>query len=302
MIAARTNRKAIVLGGTGFLGKRVVQELRNQGFSVCIATRFPERAARSTDGWRKEVRLIQSDLSDHGSLERAFEGASAVINCVGLYIESRTETFRDVHVVGARTVAEVARSLGVQDLIHISGINAKRDSPSAYVRARAEGEDDVRRAFPAATILRPSVMFSRSGAFFGDLDAIVRRLPIIPLFGDGSTRLQPVHVGDVAKAVFRTLDHVGARGRVFELGGPDVFTYREILQRLAGRAGKRRLFLPLPFLLWWSLAAMMNFLPRPPLTPAQVALMQQNNVVVDSVATFADLSIAPQSAIALGLV
>jgi uncharacterized protein YbjT (DUF2867 family) len=302
MTAASFDRKAIVLGGTGFLGTRVVQELRSHGFTVSIATRFPEKAAQSNDNWENEICLVRIDLSDPCSLELAFKGASAVINCIGFYIESRTESFGDVHVAGARKIAEAAMSKGVQNLIHISGIAAKRDSPSAYVRARADGEEDVRRAFPGATVLRPSVMFSRGGAFFGELNALVRRLPVVPLFGNGNTRLQPVHVGDVASAVSHTLVQVDARGRVYELGGPDVFTYREILQRLARRAGKRRLFLPLPFSLWWSLAAVTRLLPSPPLTPAQVALMQQDNVVGENVATFADLSIAPQSAIALDLV
>lgn len=224
-----------------------------------------------------------------------------MINCIGFYLETRTESFRDVHVDGARAIARAAKTQGVRDLIHISGIGADPGSPSAYIRTRAEGEEEVRRTFPAATILRPSVMFSRDGAFFGDLGAIVRNLPVVPLFGDGRTRLQPVHVGDVAKAIRRALELSDARGRVFELGGPDRFTYREILQRLAARAGRRRLFLPLPFAFWRALAAGANLLPKPPLTPAQVALMQHDNVVGDDAATFADLSIAPRSAIGLGL-
>jgi NADH dehydrogenase len=187
-----------------------------------------------------------------------------------------------VHVEGARAVAEIARARGVRHLVHISGIGADRGSPSAYVRARAEGEDDVRRAFPAATILRPSAMFSRDGAFFGALDAIVRRLPVVPLFGNGRRRLQPVLVGDVAEAACRALERDGASGKVFELGGPEVFSYREILERLAARAGRRRLFLPVPFALWRSLAAIASPLPRPPLTPAVVALMQRDNVVGDA--------------------
>ncbi|KUJ80519.1 NAD-dependent dehydratase [Ruegeria marisrubri] len=301
MSKPETDRRVIVLGGTGFLGSRVVKELRSRGFPVRIATRFPEKLSREVSELGEDVGVVRSDLRDPDVLKRAFEDASAVVNCVGLYVETRTDSFRDVHVDGARAVAEAAGTLGVSNLIQISGIAAEPESPSSYVRARAEGEDAVRRAFPAATILRPSAMFSRSGAFFGDLDAIVRSLPVVPLFGDGSTRLQPVHVGDVAKAVAVTSGRAG-RGEVFELGGPDIFTYKEILQRLARRAGRRRVFLPVPFWLWWSLARAMSVLPNPPVTPAQVALMQRDNVVGDDVATFSDLSITPQSAIALGLV
>ncbi|TMV09045.1 complex I NDUFA9 subunit family protein [Ruegeria sediminis] len=301
MTASKPERKVIVLGGTGFLGSRVVRELRNQGFAVSIGTRFPERVVRSPGGLDAEVAVARSDLRDAETLKRAFQGASAVVNCIGLYVETRTDSFRDVHVTGARNVAATAATLGVRDLIQISGIAATRDSPSAYVRARAEGEDEVRSAFPAATILRPSAMFSRSGALFGDLDALVRRMPVIPLFGDGSTRLQPVHAGDVAKAVSMTAGGAG-HGGVFELGGPDVFTYKEILERLARRAGKRRLLMPVPFGVWWTLASTLSGLSNPPLTPAHVALMQRDNVVGEDAATFSDFGIEPQSAIALGLV
>ncbi|PWE33891.1 complex I NDUFA9 subunit family protein [Maritimibacter sp. 55A14] len=300
-MAPKASKDTIVFGGTGFLGNRVVRDLRNHGFRVGIATRFPQKAVQFADGNDHGTRLIRIDLRDHDSLRRAVEGASAVINCIGFYIETRTELFRDVHVDGARAIAAAAKTQGLRDLIHLSGIGADPRSPSAYIRARAEGEEEVRRAFPAATILRPSVMFSRDGAFFGDLDAIIRNLPVVPLFGDGRTRLQPVHVGDVAKAIRRALELGDARGRVFELGGPDCFTYRDILQRLAARANRRRLLLPLPFAFWWALAAGASLLPRPPLTPAQVALMQHDNVVGDGVATFADLSIAPRSATELGL-
>jgi len=296
------DRDVIVLGGTGFLGRRVVRKLLEHGRTVGVATRLPEKVARPTDSLDRGAHLVQVDIRDRDTLTRALEGAGAVINCVGLYVETRAESFRDVHVEGARAVAEIVKAHGVQHLVHISGIGVDRGSPSAYIRARAEGEDDVRRAFPAATILRPSAMFSRDGAFFGALDAIVRRLPVVPLFGNGGTRLQPVLVGDVAEAACRALERGNAPGSVFELGGPEVFTYREIVERLAARAGRRRLFLPVPFALWRALAAMASLLPQPPLTPAQVALMQRDNVVGDGVATFAGLSIAPRSAIAMGLV
>lgn len=291
----------IVLGGTGFVGRRLVRKLREHGRTVGVGTRFPEKFARLTNNRDRGVYPVQINLRDRDTLSRALDGARAVINCIGLYVETRTDSFRDVHVEAARRIAEVAGAQAVPKLVHISGIAARRDSPSAYVRARAEGEDEVRSAFPAATILRPSAMFSRDGAFFGDLDAIIRLLPVVPLFGDGSARIQPVYVGDIAEAVCRTLERDSTSGTVFELGGPEVFTYREILERLAARAGRRRLFLPVPFALWWALAAVSSLLSKPLLTPGQIALIQQDNVVGDKVATFADLSIEPQSAIALDL-
>ena len=300
MLAA--GREVIVLGGTGFLGRRVVRALLGRGHAVAVGTRFPEKIDRLSGHWDRPVRAVQLDLKDREALGRALSGAGAVVNCIGLYVETRTETFRDVHVEAVLRIAEIVRAAGDRRLIHISGIGASRNSPSAYARARAEGDDAVRDHCPEAVILRPSVLFSRDGAFFGDLDAIIRRLPIVPLFGDGGTRLQPVYVGDVAAAVCRVLDRDGTAGMVYDLGGSEVLTYREILSRLAARAGRRRLFLPVPFAVWRALAAMANQLPNPPLTPGQVALMQQDNIVGDDVATFADLSIAPRSATRMGLV
>ncbi|MCW3782888.1 complex I NDUFA9 subunit family protein [Defluviimonas salinarum] len=296
-----SGQDVIVLGGSGFLGRQVVRKLKEHGRPVCIATRFPDRGTGLRDGRAYDVRQIQIDLRDRRTLTRAFDRADAVVNCIGHYVETGTDSFHGVHVKGAHAVAEIARTSGVRRLVHISGIGVDPNSESAYIRARADGEDAVRSAFPEAVILRPSIMFSRDGAFFGALDAIIRRMPVIPVFGDGGKRLQPVHVGDVAEAVCRV---IGTRttGTVFELGGPDVFTYREILERLAERAGRRRLLLPVPFALWRALARVASLLPRPPLTLAQVILMQRDNVVGNGVATFAEVSIVPRSASKMGLV
>lgn len=295
-------RNVIVLGGTGFLGQRVVRRLQDRGCPVSAGTRFPEAAASYRSSWDRGVRLVGMDLADPDTLARALEGASAVVNCIGFYAETRQQSFQDVHAEGARRIARLARDGGVQRLVHISGIGASLQSPSAYVRARAEGEAAVRSVFPGAVILRPSVMFSRSGAFFGDLQKIVDRLPVIPLFGNGRTRLQPVWAGDVAEAVCRLLDGARAPRKVFELGGPDVFTYRQILRRLAVRSGRRRLLLPVPFALWRAGAVPLSLLPHPPVTRAQIALMEHDNTVGEATAGFADLGITPQSAIAMGLV
>lgn len=297
-----TAREVIVLGGSGFLGRRVVRALQAQGHSVAVGTRFPDKLAQLSDTWDREVRPIQIDLRDPGSIGLALSGAGAVINCIGLYVETRGDSFQGVHVAAARQIAMAVKAAGDCRLVQLSGIGACSRSFSAYVRARAQGEEAVRDACPDATILRPSAIFSRDGAFFGDLDAIVRRLPIVPLFGDGGTRLQPVYVGDVADAVCRALRQEDATGRVYELGGPEVFTYREILTRLAARAGRRRLFLPMPFAVWRALAFLANQLPNPPLTPAHVALMERDNIVGDGVATFNDLSITPRAPSVMDLV
>lgn len=290
----------VVVGGTGFLGRRVVRALAARGRAAATGTRAPERAGDAP-------RPLRTDLADRAGLERAFAGAGAVVNCVGLYVERGADTFRAVHVEGARRVAEAARTAGVARLVQLSGIGADPASPDPYIRARGEGETAVRAAFPGAVILRPSAMFSENAGLFAALAPIVAALPVVPLFGRGATRLQPVHADDVAEVVARVLDSDIAPGQVlpgqvFELGGPEILSYREILARLAARAGRRRLFLPLPFAFWRLAAAAASLLPRPPLTPAQVALLRRDNVADPGLPGFAALGIAPRPPGASGLV
>lgn len=290
-------KRVMVFGGTGFLGRRLVERLLSRNISVVVASRRP-----SPDVKDVEPCLVQIDIRDKRALTQALEGVYAAVNCVGLYHETRTDSFHDIHVVAAQNIAEAARDSGVPRLIHISGIGVDLKSTSTYIRARTEGEYAVRSVFPDAVTLRPSAMFSRDGAFFGALGKIVRYMPIIPMFGDGSTRLQPVYVGDVAEAICKAIEDENTAGTIFELGGAETFSYREILERLAARVGQRRLFLPVPFTLWSVLARIASMLPHPPLTTAQVELLKTDNVVSDGVATFTDLGIEPQSATEMGLI
>ena len=294
-MSAAQARTVVVLGGTGFLGRRVARALVASGYDVVTGTRAPEQA-------KDADRPIRIDLADPTSLERAFSKVFAVVNCIGLYVERGADTFQAVHVEGAGRVAEVAARQAVARLVHISGVNVDAASRSAYVRARAQGEEAVRAAFSAATILRPSAMFTEDAGFFAVLENVVRSAPVMPLFGDGATRLQPVHADDVAEAVVRVLASDAAPATTCELGGPDIMTYREIVERVAARAGLRRLLLPVPFPLWHALACAASALPSPPIVPGQVALMEHDNVASPGMPGFAELGITPRSASGLGLV
>jgi uncharacterized protein YbjT (DUF2867 family) len=222
-----------------------------------------------------------------------------VVNAVSLYVEQGGATFEAIHVRGAERLARLAREVGVSTLVHISGLGVDEASPSAYVRARAKGERCVREVMPEAVILRPSVLFGPGDAFLRSLEMITRHLPVIPLFGDGSTRLQPVYVEDVAAAIAQALERPDARGRIFELGGARVHTYREIVAMVLRHLGRRRLLMPVPFALWHALAATASLLPAAPLTRDQVYLLQTDNVVAADAATFADLGIEPRALEAL---
>jgi uncharacterized protein YbjT (DUF2867 family) len=285
---AATGRRATVFGGTGFLGQAVVARLAAAGAQVRIAARRPEVGAGPAG-----VERVAADLRNAESVARAVAAADWVVNAVGLYRERRGESFQDVHVAGARRVAEAAAESGAEALVHVSGIGADPASPSGYVRARAAGETAVRAAFARATILRPSVLFGPGDSFVNSLARIARALPIVPLFGDGGTRLQPVYVADAAAAVERALERPAARGRTYELGGKHSYSYRALIELIMEEIGIRRPFLPVPFALWEVLARAFSPLPSPPVTRDMIALMRKDNLPDPALPGFADLGLAP---------
>jgi uncharacterized protein YbjT (DUF2867 family) len=285
-----------VFGGTGFLGRAVVNQLVAAGMKVRMAVRHPEPINLSDGTARPEhLSSVYADVADEKSVGRALEGCDAAVSVVGLYVERGTDTFRTVHELGAMHVARQSASAGVKSLVHMSGIGADLNSQSSYVRSRARGELLVREAFPAATILRPSVLFGPEDKFLTTLITIVRRSPVLALFGAGNTRLQPVYVGDVANAVLRVLTTPSSQGKVYELGGPQIYRYRDLIKLVLKETDRSRILVPLPFFIWDTLARLLMLLPDPPLTTDVVTLMRQDNVVGAGVPTFADLGLAPTS-------
>lgn len=281
-----------VFGGTGFLGQAIVRELVDAGQRVRIAARHPAMPLH-TEG-SEAIELVGADIRDSRSIKAAIAGADSVVNAVSLYVEQPDASFASIHVEGAARLASLAHQAGIDRLVHISGIGARNDSPSSYVRARAMGESAVLEALPGAILVRLSVLFGPDDAFLATL-ADLTRLPAIPLFGRGDTRLQPVHVVDVARAMIRLLGEPLTRRRLFELGGPDVMRYRDILTLLLAHLQRERPLVPVPFLAWRVLAGAASLLKNPPLTSDQVILMQWDNVVGSGVGTFADLGISPRS-------
>lgn len=280
-----------VFGGTGFLGHRVVRGLAANGYAVRIAARRPETAT-PPDGARVQYHRV--DIRDREQVRSALAGAHAAVNAVSLYLERPETGFRDIHVDGARILAEAAVQGDLQKLVHISGIGADARSESAYVTARGEGELAVRDAMPEAVLLRPSVLYGPEGGLLRTLDALTR-LPLIPLFGTGETRLQPAHASDVAAACVHAVERPDAAGTTYELGGPEVFRYREILTRVLRHRRRRRLMLPVPFPVWRIVARAAAVLPNPPLTVDQVILMMQDNVVAADMPSFEALGVVPRA-------
>lgn len=287
-------KRVTVFGGSGFLGRQIVKQLAAAGHDVRVAVRHPEQAALAEDpGLVVQIELVKADVWEEATVAPAVAGSNAVINTVGHYVETGGASFDAIHGQGAQNVARQARQAGAGRLIHISGLGADPESDSPYVRARAVGESLVVEAFEGATILRPSVIFGPEDSFFNTLAGLARRSPVLPLFGGGQTLLQPVFVGDVALACVKALADPASMGRIYELGGPRVYSYRALVELAMEQLAKRRLLVPVPFLVWDALATLLAVLPNPPLTRDQVKLMKADNVVPTEALTLQDLGIAP---------
>jgi NADH dehydrogenase len=264
------------------------------GWKVRVAVRHPERATFLKDYAESgQVKVLSADVWEEETVIPAVKGAKAVINTVGHYVSKGNATFEAIHGQGALHVARQAKQAGVERLVHISGLGADTGSPSPYIRARGRGEILVRENFVEATILRPSVIFGPEDAFLNKLAAMARQAPILPLFGTGATRLQPVFVGDVAEACVRAVDDQTTAGQVFELGGPRIYNYKALLQLVLNRIGRKRLLVPVPFLVWEALATALSILPNPPLTRDQVTLMKADNILTGAARSLQDLGISP---------
>jgi uncharacterized protein YbjT (DUF2867 family) len=294
-MVATNDRIVTVFGGTGFLGRRIVRYLRSHGFPVRTASRHPDREHRLFGPDDPQLQSVWADIHDERSVADALAGAYGVVNAVGLYVEHGEETFHSVHVEAAQRVAVQALRAGVDRLIHISGIGTDAASQSRYIRKRGEGELAVRAAFGDALFVRPAVMFGPDDAFLTTILKLLRQLPIYPMFGRGLTRLQPAYVEDVAEAIGRVMQHAETPSMIFELGGPSVYSYKELLGAIARRADLAPLLIPIPFAVWHALTWASEMFPGPLLTRNQVELMQIDTVSSPEMPGFIELGISPHS-------
>ncbi len=270
-----------VFGGSGFVGRHVVRALARRGYRIRVAVRRPDLAGfLQPIGGVGQISFVQANLRYRQSVDRAVEGSDHVINCVGVLFETGRNTFDAVQDFGARAVAEAARSVGAK-LTHISAIGADENSASSYARTKARGEAAVLRTVPDAVILRPSIVFGPEDGFFNKFATMARYAPVLPLIGGGNTKFQPVYVNDVAEAVARSVDGAIEGGRVYELGGPEVLSFRQCLELMLRVVDRKNPLVSLPFgiaSLIGSVASLIPFV-QPPLTSDQVTLLRADNVV-----------------------
>lgn len=269
-----------IFGGSGFVGRHIVQALARTGVRIRIAVRRPDLAGHLQPlGAVGQIHAVQANLRYSDSVDQAIEGADAAINLVGILYPSGKQRFEAVHAAGAGAVARAAKAHDLKTLVQISAIGADRNSPAEYARTKAAGEASVLKAFPDAVILRPSVVFGPEDEFFNRFAGMARMSPVLPLIGGGKSRFQPVYVGDVARAAVAALQGRCKPGEVYELGGPEVMTLRDVYDKVLHHSHRRRLLAPLPFDLAKLQASFLQLLPKPPLTVDQVKLLETDNVV-----------------------
>lgn len=286
-----TARQVTVFGGSGFIGRHLVAHLAATGATVRVATRHPsppqERASRGT------IQQFEADLLNVQAVRAAIRGSDAVVNLVGILSESGRHTFTAIHEEGARQVAAIACDLGATRLIHTSALGASQLAPARADRSKAAGEDAVRNTFPGAIIVRPSLVFGPDDHFFNGFARMAQRLPVLPLIGGGRTRFQPVAVQDVVKGIAALLDGRASRNSTYEFGGPQIYTFKELLRFLCAEIRARPLLVPVPFLAAEILGAILQVLPRPPLTRDQARLLATDKVTSGTEPTLAALGIEP---------
>lgn len=288
-----------IFGGSGFLGRHVVRALARRGYRIRVATRRPDLAGHLQPlGNVGQIQAVQANVRVRWSVDRAVDGADHVVNLVGILYESGRQSFNNVQDFGARAVAEAARAAKAK-LTHGSALGADLESESAYARSKARGERAVLDTVKDAAVFRPSILFGPEDGFFNRFADMARYSPVLPLIGGGHTKFQLAYVGDVAEAYALSVDGKVKGGKVYELGGPQVLSFRECMEEMLGVIDRKRVLVPVP---WWAAriqGSLLGLLPKPLLTRDQVVLLESDNVVsadaIKAGRTFAGLGIQPKS-------
>lgn len=299
MTLAPSETLITLIGGSGFLGRHVVRALAKRGYRIRVACRRPDLAGHVQPlGVPGQIMPVQANVRYPDSLAAVCEDAHAVVNLTGVLYSAGAQSFDAIHVFGAEASARAAKAVKAKTFIQISAIGADANSASDYARSKAEGEARARANFPGAIVIRPSIVFGPEDQFFNRFAAMARFSPALPLIGGGTTKFQPVFAGDVAKAVTRLIDANIASGKTYELGGPEVETFRALMEFTLQTIGRKRLLVPVPWPVARVQGMIMGLLPKPLLTSDQVELLKHDNVVsaeaVSEGRTLQGLGISPR--------
>ena len=287
-----SNRLITIFGGAGFIGRHLVRLLAGGGWRIRVVSRSPALCGHLQPlGDVGQITVQRADLSDEEALADLLQGSDAVVNLIGILFETSRQRFAEVHGRLPGRLARAAARAGVSTFTHVSAIGAAADATSAYARSKAEGEESVLAAFENAAILRPSIIIGPEDDFFNRFAAMARLSPALPLIGGGETRFQPVYVGDVAEAIVKSLDLDDAKGDVFELGGPKIYSFADLMRYMLQVIGRRRWLITLPYNLAAIQARFFELLPEPLLTRDQIELLKNDNVVGEQAKTLSDLTI-----------
>ena len=298
-IKSKAETLVTVFGGSGFLGRHVVRALASRGYRIRVAVRRPDLCGHLRPMGRVgQIHAVQANLRFPDSVAAAVRDADAVVNLVGILFQRGNQRFDAVMSAGAETVAKSAAAGGAS-LVHVSAIGADAQAASHYARAKGQGEARVLAALPTATIVRPSIVFGPEDDFFNRFAALARVAPALPLPGGGQIRMQPVFAGDVGEAIAKAVDGDLKSGTIYEFGGPDARSFKDLMEFVLAAIGRRRLLVPVPFALLKLQAAVLQFAPKPPITPDQVELLKRDNVVSEDARrdgrTLEGLGIIPES-------
>ena len=285
------NEVVTVFGGSGFVGRHLVERLARAGATIRVVTRDPDRAGFLRPMGDVGQIAILPYAEDEAGVRRLVLGSTGVVNLLGILFERRSGDFMAVHRDMAGRIATAAAATGVHRLVHMSAIGADPNGEALYARSKGEGEAVVKAAFPTASIIRPSIVFGPGDGFFVRFAQMSVMSPFLPLIDGGKSRFQPVYVADVADAIARCLEDDLHQGKTFELGGPEARTFAELLRYILDTVNRRRLLLPLPSSIAAIQARFLEFLPTPPLTRDQLLMLKKDNVVREGALTLEDLGI-----------
>ena len=290
----QNNQKIIaIFGGGGFIGKHLMRQLTKLDYRVKVATRNPYlKGYLKPLGNPGEIEFFKTNIFKPGDVKQVLKNSDFVINLVGILHETRTQKFNQIHAQFPYLLGNLCNEFGIKNLIHISALGVKEKHTSKYMQSKLQGEKNIQETFKPAVILRPSVCFGSGDKFFTTFASIAQFSPILPLIGSGKTKFAPIYVGDVAKAIVKALELNNSESKIYELGGPENYSFKELMEILLKEIKKKRFLIPIPFSTAKFQSYFFQLMKNPPLTSDQVEMLKYNNIVTGEYPTLKDLGIS----------